>query len=76
VDGHPAYVKAIAELKESGALSRTCRGHPSPYLNNMIEQDNRFLKKRITASRGFRSVDGVLNTIAGYEAMNAIRKGQ
>jgi hypothetical protein len=24
----------------------------------------------------FRSVDGALNTIAGYEAMNIIRKGQ
>jgi len=42
----------------------------------MIEQDHCFVKKRITASQGFRSVDGALNTIAGYEAMNAIRKGQ
>jgi IS6 family transposase len=76
VDGHSAYVKAIAELKESGALSRTCRCRPSPYLNSMIEQDHRFVKKRITASQGFRSDDGALNTMAGYEAMNAIRKGQ
>jgi len=42
----------------------------------MIEQDHRFVKKRITASQGFRSDDGALNTMAGYEAMNAIRKGQ
>ena len=34
------------------------------------------MKKRIVASQGFRSVDGALNTIAGYEAMNIIRKGQ
>ena len=34
------------------------------------------MKKRITASQWFRSVDGALNTIAGYEAMNIIRKGQ
>jgi hypothetical protein len=34
------------------------------------------VKKRIVASQGFRSVDGALNTIAGYEAMNIIRKGQ
>jgi hypothetical protein len=53
-----------------------CRCRPSPYLNNIIEQDHRFVKKRIMASQGFRSVDGALSTIAGYEAMNIIRKGQ
>ena len=34
------------------------------------------MKKRVIASQWFRSVDGALNTIAGYEAMNIIRKGQ
>jgi transposase-like protein len=42
----------------------------------MLEQDHRFVKKRIAASLWFRSVDGALRTIAGYEAMNMIRKGQ
>ena len=41
-----------------------------------IEQDHRFVKKRIAASLWFRSVDGALRTIEGYEAMNMIRKGQ
>jgi len=45
-------------------------------LNNIIEQDHRFIKKRITASLGFRSVEGAWRTIEGYEAMHAIRKGQ
>ena len=36
VDGHPAYARAIAELKRSGELSRRCRCRPSPYLNNII----------------------------------------
>ena len=34
------------------------------------------MKKRVVASQWFRSVDGAVNTIAGYEAMNIIRKGQ
>jgi transposase-like protein len=42
----------------------------------VLEQDHRFVKKRIAASLWFRSVDGALRTIAGYEAMNMIRKGQ
>jgi transposase-like protein len=76
VDGHPAYARAIAELKSSGELGRRCRCRPSPYLNNIVEQDHRFIKKRIAASLWFRSVEGALQTVAGYEAMHAIRKGQ
>jgi IS6 family transposase len=76
VDGHPAYASAVAELKQSGELGRRCRYRTAPYLNNVIEQDHRFIKKRITASLGFRSVEGACRTIEGYEAMHAIRKGQ
>jgi transposase-like protein len=76
VDGHPAYARAIAELKDSGGLSRKCQCRLSPYLNNLMEQDHRFVKKRVTASQGFRSVEGALSTIAGYEAINITRKGQ
>ena len=46
------------------------------YMNNVIEQDHRFIKKRIVASQGFRSAEGALYTIQGYEAMHMIRKGQ
>jgi len=45
-------------------------------LNDIIEQDHRFIKKRIIASLGFRSPEGVWRTIEGYEAMHIIRKGQ
>ena len=76
VDGHPAYARAIRELKESGELGRRCRCRTSPYLNNSIEQDHRFIQKRIVASLGFRSAEGACRTIEGYEAMHAIRKGQ
>jgi hypothetical protein len=76
VDGHPAYPSAIAELKQSGELGRLCRCRTSPYLNNVIEQDHRFIKKRVTASLGFRSAESACKTIEGYEAMHAIRKGQ
>jgi hypothetical protein len=35
-----------------------------------------FREEAIIAGQWFRSVNGALNTIAGYEAMNIIRKGQ
>jgi IS6 family transposase len=68
------YPAVIEELKQSGELGWKCQCRPSPYMNNIIEQDHRFVKKRVVASQWFRSVDGVLNAIAGYEAMNIIRK--
>jgi IS6 family transposase len=45
-------------------------------MNNVVEQDYRCITKRIAAGLGFRSVGGALNTIAGYQAMHMIRKGQ
>ena len=75
-DGHPAYARATEEPKQSGELGRRCRCRTSPYLNNILEQDHRFIKKRINAGLGFRSVEGAWRTIEGYEAMHAIRKGQ
>jgi len=76
VDGHPAYPAAVKQLKQSGDLGHCGQCRRSPYMNNILEQDHRYVKKRVVASQGFRSVDGALNTIAGYEAMNIIRKGQ
>jgi IS6 family transposase len=76
VDGHPGYGRPIAELKNSGEVGRRCRCRPAPYMNNIVKQDHRFIKKRIVASLWFRSVEGALQTVAGYEAIDAIRKGQ
>ena len=76
VDGHSAYPAAVAELKRCAELGRHCECRRSPYMNNILEQDHLYVKKRVAASQWFRSVEGALNTIAGYEAMNIIRKGQ
>ena len=75
VEGHPAYPSAIEQLKCCAELGPRCRSRRAPYLNNILEQDRRFVNKRILASQWFRSVDGALNTIAGNEAMNIIRTG-
>jgi transposase, IS6 family len=46
------------------------------YLNNLIEQDHRFIKRRTNSRLGFGSFNTARQTIQGYEAMNMIRKGQ
>lgn len=44
--------------------------------NNMIEQDNRGVKSRITPMLGFKVFDNAETTIAGVELQHRIRKGQ
>ncbi len=76
VDGNPSYPKVIAELKKTGELGRRCRCRPVRYLNNIVEQDHRAIKRRVRASQGFRSFRSAVRTIQGIEMMNMIRKGQ
>jgi hypothetical protein len=44
--------------------------------NNVVEQDHRAIKRWGRASQHFRSFWGAWCTIAGYEAIHMIRKGQ
>lgn len=76
VDGNPSYPKAVTKLKQERRLGRRCPCRTAPYLNNIVEQDHRALKRRINAKQGFRSFEGARRTISGYEVMHMIRKGQ
>src|SRR5947199_5129860 len=76
VDGNPSYPKVISELKRSGELGRRCRCRPVRYLNNVVEQDHRSIKRRVRAMQGFRSFHSARRTIQGIETVNMIRKGQ
>src|SRR3954465_1377914 len=76
VDRHPAYPKAIGKLKKKGTLPPDCQLRPVKYLNNLIEQDHRFIKRRTNPGMGFWSIDTAWRTIQGYEATNQLRKGQ
>jgi hypothetical protein len=49
---------------------------PCSIWNNVLEQDHRAIKRRTNASQHFRSFWGAWRTIAGYEAIHMIRKGQ
>ena len=75
-DKHAGYPTAIVQLKAEGALKENCRHRPVQYLNNVLEQDHRAIKRRIRASQHFRSFWGAWRTIAGYEAIHMMRKGQ
>ena len=46
------------------------------YLNNIVEQDHRNVKRRITITTGFKEFDSAQRTLAGIEIVNIIRKNQ
>jgi transposase-like protein len=69
-DKHAAYPPATVQLKADGVLEENCTHRPVPYLNNVLEQDHRAIKRRINASQHFRSFWGAWRTIAGYEAIH------
>ncbi|MFA3919305.1 IS6 family transposase [Ruegeria hyattellae] len=48
----------------------------SKYLNNIIEQDHRFIKRLTRPMLGFKSFASAAATLAGIEAANMIRKGK
>ena len=46
------------------------------YLNNIIEQDHRFIKKRTKTTLGFKCFYAASATIGGIESVRMIQKGQ
>ncbi|NRF92005.1 DDE-type integrase/transposase/recombinase [Paenibacillus frigoriresistens] len=46
------------------------------YLNNIIEQDHRFIKKITNPMMGFKSFKTTEETLAGIEAFHMLRKQQ
>jgi len=76
VDGNPAYPPAVKALKEENLLDKDCILRQNKYLNNIIEQDHRFIKKLVRSGMGFRTFHSAWRTLKGYEIMNMIRKGQ
>src|ERR1700694_435807 len=70
----PIYGSAIPAIKKEGTLRRRCRHRPVRYLNNILEQDHRAIKRRVNAQQGFREFQAAQRTIQGYEAMHWIRK--
>jgi IS6 family transposase len=75
-DKAPLYRAAIPAVKDDGILRRRCRHRPVQGLNNILEQDHRAVKWRVKAKQSFREFRAAGRTIAGYEAIHMIRKGQ
>ncbi len=76
VDKNAAYPKVFSEMKASGSIPASCELRQSKYLNNLVEQDHRFIKRLVKPGLGFFSFETATKTLQGYEVINMMRKGQ
>ncbi len=76
VDKNRAFPAAVGDLKEHGTIGRRCNLRQCKYLNNIVEQDHRTVKRRTWLAKGYGSVPTAWRTLRGIEAMDMIRKGR
>ena len=76
VDKNPTYPAAVEALKAEGILPRRVRLRQCKYLNNIIEQDHRTVKKRVWLAKGYGSFQSAWRTLQGIETMHMINKGR
>ncbi len=88
VNGLPRKIvidKSGANTAGIKAINKMLKGFGCPipiemvrrkYLNNIVEQDHRFIKRRTRPMLGFKAFVSASTTLAGIEIANMIRKGQ
>ena len=76
VDKNPAYPMAVEELKNQKKMPVGIQLRQVKYLNNIVEQDHRFIKKRVRSMLGLKSFSTATSIISGIETMHMIKKGQ
>ena len=74
IDKSGANTAAVRGLVADSGLTielRQCK-----YLNNVVEQDHRAIKRRTRPMMGFKSFGSAVKIIAGIETMHMVKKGQ
>ena len=75
IDKSGSNVSALNSINESLPEGEQIEIRQNKYLNNMIEQDHRFVKKRTRPMLGFKNIQSAKITIAGIENIRMIQKG-
>jgi transposase-like protein len=77
LDAYAASHRAVQELKDSGEIFyQKMRVRSCAYLNNVVEQDHRRVKRRVQPMLGFKTFLNARVVIAGIEFAQKIKKQQ
>jgi putative transposase len=74
IDGGEANAAAIRRYNQEHGTAIIIR--QVKYLNNLVEQDHRGVKRITRPMLGFKSFDTAQSTLAGIELMHMLKKGQ
>ena len=76
IDKSGANTAALTTLNADKPEEETITVRQNKYLNNLVEQDHRNIKRRIRPMLGFKSFRRAQTILAGIELIHMIRKGQ
>lgn len=71
-----AGLQAVNVILKFTGEGRTIKVWQAKYLNNILEQDHRFIKRITRPMMGFKAFHSAAATLAGIETAHMIRKGQ
>ncbi len=81
--GHPHKITIDGSAANEAAIKRYNKEHGTAiiirqvkYLNNVVEQDHRGVKRVTRPMLGFKSFDAAQSTLVGIELMHMIKKRQ
>ena len=76
IDKSGSNTYALEDINECLADKKQIEIRQNKYLNNLVEQDHRFIKKIIRPMLGFKSEHSANATLEGIELHHMLRKGQ
>ena len=76
LDGHTPSHQALRLLRRENPRWKYVLVRNCPYLNNIVEQDHRAIKRRCASMLGFKSLGNASITLAGIELAHRIHKRQ
>ncbi|MDE9565828.1 IS6 family transposase [Xenorhabdus bovienii] len=76
MDKSGANKAAVDELNQGKPKDNDIIIRQNKYLNNLIEQDHRNIKRRTRPMLGFKNFRGTQTLLAGIELVSMLRKGQ
>jgi putative transposase len=76
IDKSSSNISALNNINDSLPDDEQIEIRQNKYLNNIMEQDHRFIKKRTKPMLGFKNFQSAKITITGIENIRMIQKGQ
>jgi len=76
IDKSGANTTAIRTVNRRALSVKKIKIRRVKYLNNIVEQDHRTIKRRIGIATSFKEFESAQRTLAGIEIINIIRKDQ